>query len=346
MNHHSNTQDAARPRPRRFPILQLCLIAAVWSVIIYYMVAVVDTLPTLGSMRVVFDEGRALHSLWILPALMIATCLRAERWRWLVTSLCDLRFRDALAVYGWSMFVSTFTPMRAGELVRPAWVRRRGGSFAVASLLLVSERAFDLLTVLTLLAVALIASPATPVWAVALCLGAVAGVVAILAGPTALAKRLAAWSDRRAAAGADPASDGRMAGLLAKVVDILRGFGAVHRSPRFNLRLLGMTAVIWMAVAAGYSGFFLLAYPDLHWSAGLAVVTAVNLTAVVWLSPGNLGPFESAAAVVLDLYGMPPEIGFFVAAGLHAVVLAATVLIGLASRLFAARTGSRFWEVV
>lgn len=308
----------------------------VWVALALFLWRFVERLPHGGDWRALFAHGASMFVAVFAVLFFATTLMRTVRWTLLLRGVIETPFTHALSVFSWTFLVMTITPLRAGELLRPAWVRRRGGSFLMATGVLAVERLADLTVLAGGLLIVLLYGPGSSVWAGdvfgPLPLVLLAGIyfAVILAAP-----RTKRWVDKRAA-------PHRMAQGFASVLGGL----AQASSPTKSASVLATTVVIWSLLTLGYHLVLGAMFPGLHWTAALAVVTLVNLVGIVWISPGNIGPYEAVAVLALSAYGAPAEAALAAAISLHATVLSVTAVQGLVSKAVMARQGIAWRDLI
>lgn len=116
--------------------------------------------------------------------------------------------------------------------------------------------------------------------------------------------------------------------------------------PWISLKVIALTVAIWGVLALGYYAVLSSMFPDIHWSAAVLVLCAVNLTGIIWISPGNIGIYEAAAVLALSAYNIAPDMALIAAIGLHAVVLVSTVVVGAAAKGMLVHQGGRWGDFV
>lgn len=266
------------------------------------------------------------------PAWLLAACAanllsqwtHAARWAALVRPPgVVLRARHAFAPIAAGYAVAIVVPARAGDLVRSHLLARRArlptASVLAAALL---DYVVGTVTLVPLLAALALATP-LPGWARQ----------ALLAFAAIGAAGFVATWLLRLPAGRDPSEHRGLRGLVAR---LRAGLGAA-REPRAVAASLAWGVVGW--------GFELLialfAVAAMGLPATLAVggllVAATTAANVVSLSPGNAGPFEVAALLVLAGQGVGTERALAFALLYHLCQLAPTGLVGAAVLLRTAR---------
>ncbi|MEE9218985.1 MAG: lysylphosphatidylglycerol synthase transmembrane domain-containing protein [Acidobacteriota bacterium] len=290
--------------------------------------------------RDAWRETRQARSGWLIVCVVgsyLHLLLRAARWRvQLAPTGVHVPYRLALSCTALGYFLSALLPGRPGELVRPILLGARSGvsrSFALATIV-VERVVLDPLTLLALLAVALLASkPALQesaesrqflraVWSSSGLLAAVL-VLGLGAGAWALTyrQRLLGWLRRRRRQGT------RRSGLW----DALERFGdglASLSSRQVWPRVVAGSVLVWAAVAAAMWGGVQAFGGEVGYS-GAVVLTALAAVGVALPTPGGVGGFHLAVQFgLVTLYGVPMERSVPAAVVTHVLMLLPAFTIG------------------
>lgn len=290
------------------------------------------------------DYLRSVRPWWLLAAVAAATAcfpLRLVRWRLL------LRGEDG-AAYPWAPLwhavamgfaANNVLPLRAGEVVRTVAASRLTGARLTTSLASVAvERVFDALTVVGLLALALLlpGKPegmtvgGVPIRQAAnaaglLALAALAAAALVVAFPRAaerLVRRLVP-SDR----------------LALRLVELLEGLRQgldVLRSPARLAAVIGWSLVLWLVNAFSfYLAIRAFALP-VGYVGALVLQGVLAFGIAVPSAPGFVGPFEAVITAVLAVYGVGASQAVAYAVAYHVTTFIPITLLGAWS---AARTG-------
>jgi phosphatidylinositol alpha-mannosyltransferase len=292
---------------------------------------------TIAVLRI--GPARIGHSLsgvragWLLAAFVLmalSLVARALSWQWVLRAASpQLHVSTAVVVRAAmiGVLMSSVFPGRLGEPARALVVARHTGDTArtlpVVLGTLVSQTVLNLIA-LTALAVVSFASidvlrqggSVLAVLAVPVVL-----LLAVVAAPSALRiaarapsdrlRRAAGWARRQARAmrmGLRVFADARHATLAAAAQ--LSGWG---------LQLLACDAVLRALRIEAHTG----------WGAAATVLLAINVSAVVPVTPGNVGVFQGACLVVLAAYGVGagPALAFGIV--LQAVEIATAAALGV-----------------
>jgi phosphatidylinositol alpha-mannosyltransferase len=285
--------------------------------------------------------GRSLsnvHPWWLVAALALnglSMFLRAVSWQAVLrAALPDVRLRSLVVVRATmiGVLVSALVPGRFGEPAKAYLVARRAGDtarrfplilgtvFAQALINLIALAILGAITIasLTLIrghATALIAAVSVPIAIVAL----------VVAGPALLAR-------------AKRSRHGRLRRtvrwLSNQITEVRRGLRVFTR-PRLGAGAIAAQLAAWaVQTLAAYAILYAL---NLHGKAGLAaaaaILLAVNLTALVPITPSNIGIFQAATIAVLAAYGV--DAGHALAYGilLQAVEITTAIVLGVPALL-------------
>ncbi len=222
------------------------------------------------------------------------------------------RSRSA-ALFGAGSLVNSLAPARLGDAVRIALFSRElpgqgrlwagGGIFAAMS-------AFQGLSMLVLVATAA-GIGAIPPWAVALPAAPVVGAVVL----ARTAKRFGSRSG------------------ISRLLDVFAAFG---QSPRRVRRPIGWLAAA-LACRVGAAALTAVAFGlPAPLTAALVLIPAVEIAALLPLTPGNLGLTSAAVALALHATGISTTEALAVGLGFHAAEMAAGLAYGLASTVYLA----------
>jgi phosphatidyl-myo-inositol alpha-mannosyltransferase len=276
----------------------------------------------------------SVNALWLLAAIALdglSLAMRALSWQAVLRAAADevdVGLPSVLRATMIGVLGSAVAPARAGEPLR-AWLIARRTPFPRRAFALVLGTVFSqtLLNLVALAALAIFVFISAGLFrghavGIALALGApvaIAGLIA--AGPGIIRRATAArWPPLRKAAG----------WLHREATQLRRGLRV------FADRRHGPIAAFFQLLAWGIQ---LLAVYAISLSLGLeheadmaaaaAVLLAVNITAVVPVTPSNLGVFQAATIAVLAAYGVSAGHGLAFGVLLQAVEVATAALLGV-----------------
>src|SRR5919107_442400 len=265
-------------------------------------------LHRLGGQRIITDIAGSSPSLIAVSIVLMtaAMLLRAVSWHAIVTAAFPgrrVRFGALASATMIGVLVSTALPGRLGEPARAMLIARCLGrvreTLPVVVGSLVSQTLLNLLALLALAVTVLLTSgllQGRSVVLAALVLVPVALVFAVLVGPRLVARR----------------RSGRLGRALLAVRGVLLGLRAglrVFRQPGLALEATAGQLAAWaLQLAAAYIVIHAVGVDDrLGVAAAAAALLAVNVTAVVPVTPANVGVFQVAVAAVLTTgYGLSP----------------------------------------
>jgi glycosyltransferase 2 family protein len=276
-----------------------------WKIAVSLLVSAVALWATLRHVDAT-DLARAVASArpgWLLLALgtfVVMFALRAARWAILLGGTPFWTTFHALNI---GYLMNSTLPLRVGELGRSYVVSDRTGvGMARALSSVVVERAIDLASVVLLFAAYASRVPMPPAFARAASLGAVAVVVAVVAGATLLAKADAVEALVRARLGK---RGDRFAPVWDGLHEVRDGLRAVGSARRLGV-LLALTVAIWgVVILVAYLAMAAFLPPDGD-AAGLVVVAA-NLGGALPSAPGGLGVVQAFAKTALIVPFHLPE---------------------------------------
>lgn len=296
----------------------------------------------------VFLRNADLHRVWDVMrtanlaavgagvvCVFLSYVLRAVRWQVMLAPLGHARFGVALRATTIGFAASFILPARAGEVLRPWLLARREGldPSAVFATIIV-ERMLDLVTVLTLLAVFLLAfdpglSALDPAVFATVRAGGLAAGVAAIAGlgvlfvfasrPALLARAVAAttaWLP---------------AGLRKTVTGMAAAFGeglAVVREPAHLAKALAWSFVLWLLIA-GQTWIVSVGLGVALPPSGALLIMALLVVGVAVPTPGAVGGFHEAYRIgATSFFGADNDHAISAAIVLHAVGFVPTLIAG------------------
>lgn len=275
-----------------------------------------------------------VHLRWVATAfalMALAMLLRAEAWHAVLVAALPAIAGDRRAAYRGTMIgvlMSAALPGRLGEAGRAFVVSRRLGDTrkclpvvvgTIFSQTLLNVLAIALLAVATLASLSLFAGRAGALEAMAI---VPVALVALVLGLPAVAWR------------ASRSGSERMARLGRSVVEQLqqlrRGLAVFHRPGSAAHALVGQLAAWGLQLLSCYALFAAFGFPTaVGAAAAAAVLLAVNVTAIVPVTPSNVGLFQAACVAVLAAYGVAAGRGLAYGIALQGVEIATAVVLGV-----------------
>jgi glycosyltransferase 2 family protein len=273
----------------------------------------------------------------LAAAVLVATLsfpLRLLRWRLLLRDERGEPYRSAPLWHAIALgfMANNLLPLRAGEVIRSFTAARlTQARFTTVISSVAVERIFDALTVVALLAFALLTSDlpstvtvaGTSVTQLARAAG-VASMVALLLAIMVVSAPLAA--ERRIRRLLPSA---KLANRLVDLIEGIRQGLAVLRSPSRLAGVIIWSLVIWLVNGlAFYLGFAAFEIP-VSYAGALLMQGLLVLGISVPSTPGFFGPFEAVIVAVLALYGVPGSLAFSYALAFHITTFVPITLLGL-----------------
>jgi len=273
----------------------------------------------------------------LLAATVVATLtftIRAIRWRVLLAPTGkQFAFSSRYAAVCIGFMINNVLPARVGEFARAYSLSRIepvGVSAVLASL--VVERLLDATVLLALLVPAILLGAGGvsdsqtvrqlfTILVVLVSLGMVTLGI-LVRYPNRFVRFAERWSQKL---GPDKFAD-KVTGILGSFVD---GLGALRDGHVF------VRALLWSVVVWGWNGFsFYLGFLafDIQGPGvpgALLLQTVIGAAVAIPSTPGFFGPFEFAARVSLELYGIEPSKIISFAAGYHILTFVPITLIGI-----------------
>ncbi len=306
-----------------------------------------------------------------VAVMALSLALRAVAWRSLLAAALPARgvgLRDAYRATAIGVLMSATLPARLGEPARALLATRRlggrrGDVLPAVLGTMVAQTALNVLALLVLAAVLL--TGAGPWEGRGAVLVGVVGPIAALAAAIAAApalyrgaarrglrdaarprsagvvgpidRRGSSDAPRRAAAGVVRLAD-RALGSADRARAGLAALGHPRHGPVAAVAQLVAWALQWLACWALLAALGIAAGPG----AAAGVLLAVNVSAIVPLTPSNVGVFQAACVAVLTAFGVPAQDALAYGVVLQAVELATAVVLGVPALL---REGVTWREV-
>ncbi|MGB8644534.1 MAG: lysylphosphatidylglycerol synthase transmembrane domain-containing protein [Anaerolineae bacterium] len=282
-----------------------------------------------------FDElAQALTHInlfFAIPALVVFWLSFGSRvWRWqLLHTPYHVRWSKVLAMLSIGYFLSNITPLRAGDVVRPALLARSEGVPVARSLSSVMvERLMDMVTVVLFLIILLPIIPQIPddarKW------GAVlggAGVVALIAfALISLNRERAVKLLKRLTA---PVKFLQRDSIWHIIESLIDGFGVLH-SWRPLVGVIVWSLIVWFFAALLNWVVMLAMGIPLGFDAAALVLVATSLGVTVVPTPGQVGVFDYVAQQALvQVYKIDPAKALAFALVIHAYVYLWLMVLGV-----------------
>jgi uncharacterized protein (TIRG00374 family) len=284
----------------------------------------------------VVDHIRAAKPVPLIASILIATAtfpIRLPRWRLL---LRDDRGGPLPAAPLWNAIAIGFLangilPFRAGELVRTyAATRLTGVRFTAALSSIAVERIFDGLTVVALLAFALLRSDLPPGITVGgVSLIHVAQVTGLLTlGALVVATLVVAFPLAAEGVVRRVLPPGRVTDALVRAIEGVRQGMASLRSPALVIGVAFWSLVLWMVNALALYVCFAAFDIPVGYNGALLLQGILVFGISVQVTPGFVGQFEAAVVGALALYGVPNGLASSYAIVYHGTTFVPIMLFG------------------
>lgn len=296
----------------------------------------------------VFLRNADLHRVWAVmrtanPVLVgvgvvcvfLSYVLRAVRWQVMLAPLGPTRFSVALRATTIGFAASFILPARAGEVLRPWLLARREGFDASAVFAtIIVERMLDLVTVLTLLAVFLLAfDPGLSAMDPAVFATVRAGGLAAAGAAVVGLGVLFAFASRpellaRSVAAATAWLPATLRNTITGMAAAFAGGLAVVREPSHLARALAWSFVLWLLIAA-QTWIVSVALGVNMPPSGSLLLIALLVVGVAVPTPGAVGGFHEAYRIgATSFFGADNDHAVSAAIVLHAVGFVPTLIAG------------------
>ncbi len=283
---------------------------------------------------VLLTELGKLHWAYV-PLLILITLatfwVRALRWRHLLPDGAGV---SRVSLFEATLVGSTATfilPLRVGEVIRP-WVLSRWQpiKFSAGFASIVVERAFDALTLLILLGVAIpqleSVPPIVSAGAKIVTVLAVA-VLAVMVTAYLGSSQLVRLGERMIMAMLGKKWPKLAEKLVGMVEDFLKGLRGISSVKDLAWSIF-WSAVLWALLVTLYQvGLWSFGVDASIW-VGVTVCVMIALAVAAPGAPGFVGTFQLGCVVALAIFGYPEEFGVAYSIVLHAIQAATVVICG------------------
>ncbi len=293
-----------------------------------------------------FDKINWLYLPVLIVLFYLSLWIRALRWRYLLpsgTELSTARLFDAVVV---GLFGTCVLPFRAGEVLRP-WVlsKTEPVSFTAGFASVITERVFDVLTILALLGISLSSLDGQHEL---ITLGARA--LGILAGGILFVMLLAYfWTEKLLAvisriiqalfSGKRRELGEKLESAAKEFIDGLRAISSLKEL----LLVIALSFILWLEMALLYqAGLWMFGeFPSL-W-VGVTLTVFIALAVAAPSAPGFLGTFQAGVVAAMHgVYDYPEAFALAYSVVLHAYQVLLAVITGA---WILKRLGLRFSDI-
>ncbi len=278
-------------------------------------------------------------------AVVVTYVIRAWRWQYLLHPIGPTRFRTAFRTTVIGFAALGLLPARAGDVLRPYLLARQEGLSVSATLAtIVMERVFDLVAVLTLLAIYVWGVGATTTIPAALL--RTIEISAAVGGLAAVALLGLMWvvATHPERIGDLVLTAGRVlpTRIAMKVSEFARKFSAgfaAARDPRALAMATAWSFPLWVAIAAE-TWLVTIAFGIAMPFTGTFLLQALLVIGVAVPTPGAVGSYHEAYRIgVTTFFGAAEDAAVAAAIVTHAISYVPVVLTGL---IFMAQDGLSF----
>ena len=279
-----------------------------------------------------FDRINWLYLPLLIVLFFLSLWIRAIRWRYLLPSgrpLSNARLFDATVI---GLFGTCVLPLRAGEFLRP-WIlsRTENVSFTAGFASVVTERVFDVLTILGLLGLTLHAIEADHelIRVGAKALGALALVILLVMllayFSSELLIRVLTQIVNRCCEKKHPQIAKKILSAAGEFIDGLR---AISSYRELSLVLFWSIA-LWLEMAFLYQvGMWMFGEYPSFW-VGISLTVLIALAVAAPSAPGFLGTFQVGCSAALSgIFHYPNEFALAYSVVLHAYQVLLAVISG------------------
>lgn len=275
-----------------------------------------------------------LACVWYFAAVIVISA----RWGFLLRSLKVIPLRDLIPLVCIGYMGNNVYPFRSGELLRIVLLQRNHAiPVARATTVVIVERAFDGLVMLTFIVVALtFSNVASPEINAILSITAPLFILALLAF-FVMASRPNLL--RRLAQAVSRPLPGKLREIALHLTEeVIAGLEA-FRTPADLVGAVITSYVSWMLEASVYWLVSFAFDMDISYGVALLVVGVVNLAGLIPASPGQFGVYEFFARTVLIGVGVADATATVYALTIHLVIWLPVTIVGF---YFLARQGLNF----
>lgn len=271
-----------------------------------------------------------------LPVLIVLYVLsfwiRATRWRYLLPSGLQVSTTKLFSACILGMLASCVLPLRAGEFVRP-WVlsRSKQVTFSLSFSSVVTERVFDVLTMLTLFFLTLHTIQNPPAWA-PICAKSLAtiagGILAVMLCAYFQGARVLRFIELCISSTVSRIAPSFGAKLTEIAAEFVQGLKSIASFGELLMVIL-LSFALWLEFAGVYYvGLLSFGITPSIWEAN-AVNVFVALAIAIPSAPGFLGTFQIGCLAALhEVYQHSEEFALAYSVVLHSFQLICTVIFG------------------
>jgi len=287
-----------------------------------------DHFPSLDQMIIFMNDKKTQRAVLVFSAFfLIALVFRSLRFYLLLRNITHTHVFDIVTVFLWTFLLGAISPMRIGEGARLVWAKEREINRQDVFVAWLIERGADLFFLLCLLGIGFVVTRVG--------LNPWPSFLIAIAIPMILLwfshNLLQYISNHRFEEYKIPYFKG--------TVDISR-FKSLFSTKVFA-PLSILTPLIWsMMIFAFWNGYGVF-IPGLDLSAAILLVSAINLSFLFALLPGNAVGYQLAAVATLGFFAIDPDVSLASSIILHTTTLALIIIVGVIARIARYATGYR-----
>jgi glycosyltransferase 2 family protein len=269
-----------------------------------------------------------------IAANLAALFFRADRWRRLLSPTTPPPFYPTFFSVSVGYLASSILPIRAGDVVRAALMKKKSGtriSAAIATVL--AERVLDLLAILLMMSLFVGLTIRDPEFApgqmvLLESVGLVTAILLVAMTSFLLGITFFTSSIRVMHVRLGRFLPERFEEAWMHFFDTFTGSFRVAKYPRAFLRVLGLTVLTWTCLASQFWFVAKALGHELPFRSSF-LMTGVTIIGLMLPTPGGIGGFHKATQMALiSFYGFDLDVSVAVAVVYHIVGTAPVVLVG------------------
>jgi hypothetical protein len=304
-----------------------------WLAIAYVFITFFKSVSLVELEESIFAVTSYIGWSWLIIFTLLAMTLRGLRWVVFFSGASANNYYILFLHHGWFFILSMMSLLRSGEIIKVAWLKKNGMPASTSISYIFIEKLSDafVLSAFLIFGVMMVSD-------VSQTMAAFIGVL-IIATYLVVSIYGKEWHNFIQLVSSKVKNEflRRVMGFVAQILLS----ATILKHVKYNIFLILITMVIWLTVAFGFHLFLIGQYYFMPFYASALIVAMVNLTGVLNLSPGNIGPFELCIVMVLAFYGVSEVEATVFAIALHMLVLATTIIYGIICRGFIVVSASR-----
>ncbi len=300
-----------------------------WLCLTGFFIYIVRDFPSFEQWKKILSFDKVPGFVFLSFSIVFVMILRGVRWWGLLKTGFSYNMAKLIIVFGWCFILSSFSPMRTGELFRIHWIRRLGGSGSLATGVLFAERLLDFLILMILLEIITVLSVNFTSSIATFSLSCLAVTTLVYAALSLFSIPIKQRLNKRLMSNIASQDKERFSyKIKSKILLFFQGVATLG-AWRNNLQAVVLTLIIWGALSCGFYFYLQSFFPGIEYTASLSVLILVNLSSLLGITPGNIGVYEMAGIIALKPFGISAGDAFVAVVGLHAIVTLVTLIYGL-----------------